>query len=102
MLYRFKIIFVRQFSLFSEQFRISPGKGGLLFSLFCRSVRQAAAVLICKSSIEHTVSAAVFLLLQSTVQILFPGRQTSSDMPLRLILIQNLAHLRRQARINLR
>ena len=101
MLYRFKIIFVRQFSLFSEQFRISPGKG-LLFSLFCRSVRQAAAVLICKSSIEHTVSAAVFLLLQSTVQILFPGRQTSSDMPLRLILIQNLAHLRRQARINLR
>lgn len=62
MLYRFKIIFVRQFSLFSEQFRISPGKGGgLLFSLFCRSVRQAAAVLICKSSIEHTVSAAVFL-----------------------------------------
>ncbi len=61
MLYRFKIIFVRQFSLFSEQFRISPGRGGLLFSLFCRSVRQAAAVLICKSSIEHTVSAAVFL-----------------------------------------
>lgn len=61
MLYRFKIIFVRQFSLFSEQFRISPGKGGLLFNLFCRSVRQAAAVLICKSSIEHTVSAAVFL-----------------------------------------
>ena len=61
MLYRFEIIFVRQFSLFSEQFRISPGKGGLLFSLFCRSVRQAAAVLICKSSIEHTVSIAVFL-----------------------------------------
>lgn len=27
MLYRFKIIFVRQFSLFSEQFRISLGRG---------------------------------------------------------------------------
>lgn len=34
MLYRFKIIFVRQFSLFSEQFRISPGKGGVAFQSF--------------------------------------------------------------------